>query len=103
MCHGRGLNNKINNLHERALRTVYQDKKSSFETFLKHNKSVSIHIKKLQYLASCYSFTWVFAFTWGWKIYWKSVHMRLEPGKCLFEISVHRYVTKVDHEILMNV
>ena len=30
MCHGRGLNNKINNLHERALRTVYQDKKIQF-------------------------------------------------------------------------
>ena len=30
MCHGRGLNNKINNLNERALRTIYQDKKSSF-------------------------------------------------------------------------
>ena len=52
MCHGRGLNNKINNLHERALRTIYQDKKSSFETLLKHDKSVSIHIKKLQYLAT---------------------------------------------------
>ena len=32
MSHGRGLNNKINNIHERALRTVYQDKKSSIET-----------------------------------------------------------------------
>ena len=52
MCHGRGLNNKINNLHERALRTVYQDKKSSFETLLKHDKSVSIHVKNLQYLAT---------------------------------------------------
>ena len=30
MCHGRGLNNETNNLHEWALRTVYQDKKSSF-------------------------------------------------------------------------
>ena len=29
--------------------------------------------------------------------------MRLEPDKCLFEISVNRYVTKVDREILMNV
>ena len=38
MCHGRDLNNKINNLHERALRTVYQDKKSSVETLLKHDK-----------------------------------------------------------------
>ena len=50
MCHGRGLNNKINNLHERALRTFYRDKKSSFETFLKPDKSASIHIKNLQYL-----------------------------------------------------
>ena len=52
MCQGRGLNNKINNLHERALRTVYQDKKSSFETLLKRDKSVSIHIKNSQYLAT---------------------------------------------------
>ena len=28
MCHGRGLNKKINNIQERALRIVYQDKKS---------------------------------------------------------------------------
>ena len=35
MCHSRGLNNRINNLHERALRIVYQDKKSDFETLLK--------------------------------------------------------------------
>ena len=52
MCHDRGLNNRINNLHERALRTVYQDKKSSFETLLKHDKSASIHTKNLQYLAT---------------------------------------------------
>ena len=52
MCHGRGLNNKINNLHEQALRTVYQDKISSFETLLKRDKSVSIHVKNLQYLAT---------------------------------------------------
>ena len=30
MCHSRGLNNRINNLHERTLRIVYQDKKSDF-------------------------------------------------------------------------
>ena len=29
ICHGRGSNNKINNIHERALRIVYQDKKSN--------------------------------------------------------------------------
>ena len=32
MCFGRGLNNKINSTHERALRIVYQVKKFSFET-----------------------------------------------------------------------
>ena len=39
MCHGRGLNNEINNIHKRALRIVYQDKKSIFETLLKREKS----------------------------------------------------------------
>ena len=52
MCHGRGLNNKINNIYERALRIVYQDKKSSFETLLKCDKSMSIHVKNLQHLAT---------------------------------------------------
>ena len=41
MWHGRGLNNKINNLHERKLRIVYQDKKFNFETLLKHGKSIN--------------------------------------------------------------
>ena len=52
MCHRRGLNNKINNIHERALRIFYQDKKSSFETLLKRDKSTSIHVKNLKHLAT---------------------------------------------------
>ena len=52
LCHGRGLNDKIKNIHERALRIVYQDKKSSFKTLLKRDKSTSIHVKNLQDLAS---------------------------------------------------
>ena len=52
MCHGRGLNNKINNIHERALRIVYHDKISSFIFFLKRDKSASIHMKNLQYSAT---------------------------------------------------
>ena len=50
MCHSRGLNNRMNNLHERALRIVYQDKKSDFETLLKNDKSVTIHVRNLHYL-----------------------------------------------------
>ena len=52
MCHGRGLNNKTNNIRERTLRIVYQDKKSNFETLLKRDNSTSIHLKNLQYLAT---------------------------------------------------
>ena len=43
---------KINNIHQRELRIIYQDKKSSFKTLLKHDKSMSIHMKNLQYLAT---------------------------------------------------
>ena len=52
MCHSRGLNNKINNIHKRALRIVYQDKKSNLQDLLQKNNSVSIHMKNLQYLAT---------------------------------------------------
>ena len=49
MCHSRGLNNRINNLHERALRIVFQDQKSDFKTLLKIGKSVTIHARNLHY------------------------------------------------------
>ena len=52
MCHSRGLNNRINNLYERALRIAYQDKKSDVETLLKNDKSVTIHVRNLQYLVT---------------------------------------------------
>ena len=48
MCQSRSLNNKIKNLHERALRIAFQDKKLDFETLLKNNKSVTIHVKNMQ-------------------------------------------------------
>ena len=52
MCHSRGLSNRINNLHERALRIVYQDKKSGFEILLKNDKSVAMHVRNLHYLVT---------------------------------------------------
>ena len=52
MCLGRGLNNKIKNTHERAFQIVYPVKKSSFKTLLKHDKSMPIDMKNLQYLAT---------------------------------------------------
>ena len=51
MIHNRGLNNKINHIHERALRIVYHDYSSSFEDLLNKDKSVTIHQRNLQQLA----------------------------------------------------
>ena len=43
MFHSRRLNNKINSIHERALRITYQDNPSAFQELLNKNNSVSIH------------------------------------------------------------
>ena len=50
MCHSRGLNNRIKDLHDRTLRLVYQNKNPDLETLLKNDKSVTIHEKNLHYL-----------------------------------------------------
>ena len=51
MCHSRDLNRKINKLHERALRLVYQEKKMTFEQLLEKDGTVTIHHRNLQKLA----------------------------------------------------
>ena len=40
MCHNRTYKNKINRLHERSIRLIYNDKRSSFEDLLEKNDSV---------------------------------------------------------------
>ena len=52
MFHSRKLNNSINNIHERAVRIVYRDYGSTFQEMLKQKKSVSIHQRNLQILAT---------------------------------------------------
>ena len=52
MCHNRCLNTKINKIHERALRIVYDDNHSSFSELLEKSGSVSIHHRNLQQLAT---------------------------------------------------
>ena len=51
MFHSRKANHKINHIHERALRIVYEDHESSFENLLKKDNSVCIHHKNIQSLA----------------------------------------------------
>ena len=53
MFHSRTLNNRINKIHERALRLVYKNETFlSFDDLLKRDRSVSIHQKNLQILAT---------------------------------------------------
>ena len=51
MCHSRSNNRKINLLHERCLRIIYNDQQSLFTELLNNENSVSIHIRNNQRLA----------------------------------------------------
>ena len=51
MCHSRALNNKINRLHERFLRMIYNDKASTFKELLEKDNSVSIHYRNIHTVA----------------------------------------------------
>ena len=51
MFHSRTLNNRINRLHERALRLVYKNTHLTFEELLRKDNSFSIHHRNLQKLA----------------------------------------------------
>ena len=48
MFHNRTLNNRINRIHERALRIIYQDKNSSFDELLTTDNSYTIHHRNIQ-------------------------------------------------------
>ena len=50
MFHTKELNGRINSLHEKDLRLIYQNRNLSFDELLKLDKSVSIHYRNLQYL-----------------------------------------------------
>ena len=52
MFHSRRLNNKINSIHERALRITYQDNTATLQELLNKDNSVSIHHRNLQVLAT---------------------------------------------------
>ena len=52
MFHSRKLNNKINRLHERALRLVYKKSTLSFNELLTMDNSFTVHQRNLQQLAT---------------------------------------------------
>ena len=51
MFPSRGLNNKINRIHERALRITFNDKSSSYRELLTKDRSVTIHHRNIRALA----------------------------------------------------
>ena len=52
MYHSRTLNNRINRLHERALRITYKDSTLSFKELLALDHSFTIHERNVQHLAT---------------------------------------------------
>ena len=48
MFHRRGLNNKINRIHKRALRITYNNKSSSYGELPTKDRSVKIHHKRIR-------------------------------------------------------
>ena len=52
LFHGHTLNNKINRLHERCLRIIYNVNTSSFAELLEIDNSVSMHHRNIQVLAN---------------------------------------------------
>lgn len=57
MFHSRDLNNRINRIHERALRIAYKDQTSSFTELLRNAGTVTVHHKNIQLLvAEVYKF-----------------------------------------------
>ena len=47
MFHSRRLHNKINSIHERAVRITYQDHMSTFQEVLNKDNSFSVHHRNL--------------------------------------------------------
>ena len=81
------INDKINKLHERALRIVYNDTVTSIENLLIKDKSFTIHHQNIQSLVI--------------EIY-KAIHNL--PGKNLSEFSVrnnHNYNPRSESELLL--
>ena len=61
MFHSRKMNNRINRIHERALRLASKDYTSTFESLLERDNSVAIYTRNLQLLVTDYKLSKVLA------------------------------------------
>ena len=51
MLHNRKLNARVNKIHEKSLRIVYNDRRSTFEELLIKDETFTIHVRNIQFLA----------------------------------------------------
>ena len=83
MFHSHSINNKINRLHESALRIVYNDFESSFKNLIKKDGTVSIHVKNLQKLSTeMFKISKNFSIPLNDLFYQKVNHYDLRNSKC---------------------
>ena len=52
MFHSQPLNNRINHIHGRALRMIYQDYNSSFKELIRKDSSLTVHQRNLKLLVT---------------------------------------------------
>ena len=88
MFHNITLNNKINRIHERALRIVYRDKTSNFTKLLQKGNAVTVHQRNLRVLAP--------------EIYKVKIRLARQRVKELFPLSVHAYNLRSTYEFKLE-
>ena len=77
MFHNRTLNNRINRIHEQALRIVSRDKTSNFTELLQKDNAVTVHQRNLQIIAT--------------EVYIVKMGLAPQLVKRLFPLSTHAY------------
>ena len=88
LFHSRSLNNRINRIHERALRIVFNDNVSSLDELINKSGSVRVHHRNLQFLAI--------------EIY-KALHNLSPPVMSeLFELKNIKYNLRKDKTLISN-
>ena len=88
MFHNRTLNNKINRIHERALRIVYRDKTSNFTELLQKDNATAVHQRNLQVLAT--------------EVYEVKIGLDPQVVKELFPLSTHAYNLRSTYEFKLE-
>ena len=87
MFHNRTLN-KINRIHERALRIIYRDKTSNFTELLQKDNAFTVHQRNLQVLAT--------------ETYKVKMGLALQVVKELFPLSTHTYNLRSTYEFKLE-